>query len=258
MQSFFHIVLDRELGNNVDGDALKLHSDTRVIAAVNWGSEYDVNDMDPALLRRFWVVDLEPSVNDWISWAEDNNIDPITIDFIRQHPEHFRPDVSSVDPGTVLPTPASWHRLDESLSFMSMTPSSIAGSRPDGFFAITGGFVGTEAAISFTDFVQKYEKVISAEDVLNGKVSEKQTNDLTASEALGVIDKMVNHSKENSWTDNQALNAAEFARSRGGEQIVYLWTSVSKTQVLANIQTLHKVIGDEVVDLVRTSRGLGK
>lgn len=258
MQSFFQVVLDRELGNNVDGEALKLHSDTRVLAAVNWGSEYDVNDMDPALLRRFWVVDLEPTVNDWIDWAGTAGIDAVTIDFVRQHPEHFRPDVSSVDPGTVLPTPASWHRLDESLRFMNLTPSEVAGSRPDGFFAIASGFVGTEAAISYTDFVQRYEKVISAEDVLSGKITKDACEALNASEALGVIDKLVEHSKENSWDDTQAENAADFARTRGGEQIVYLWTAISKTQVLSNIQALHKVIGEEVVDLVRKSRGLSK
>ena len=52
-QAFFQIVLDRELGNDKNGNPYKLHPETRVIAAVNFGSEYDVNEMDPALLRRF-------------------------------------------------------------------------------------------------------------------------------------------------------------------------------------------------------------
>ena len=258
MQSFFQIVLDRELGNNANGEASKLHPETRVMAAVNWGSEYDVNDMDPALLRRFWVVDLDPTVSDWVEWAGLSGIDPVTIDFVRQHPEHLRPDVSSVDPGTVVPTPASWHRLDESLQFMSMAPSDCAGSRPEGFFAVCSGFVGTEAGIAFSEFVARYENVISAEDVLAGKVNKKQTKKLQASEALSVIDKLVEHSKENNWDAKQAKNAAEFVRIRGGEQIVYFWTTVSKTQVLHNIQAIHKEIGGEVVELVRTARGLSK
>ncbi|HIF38310.1 MAG TPA: AAA family ATPase, partial [Gemmatimonadetes bacterium] len=49
-QSFFQLVLDRELGNDKNGNPYQLHPDTRVIAAVNHGSEYDVNEMDPALL----------------------------------------------------------------------------------------------------------------------------------------------------------------------------------------------------------------
>jgi len=258
MQSFFQIVLDRELGNNVEGETLRLHHDTRVFAAVNWGSEYDVNDMDPALLRRFWVCDLDPTVGDWVNWAGEAGIDPVTIDFVRQHPEHLRPDINSVDPGTVLPTPASWHRLDESLRHVAMAPADISGSRPAGFYAMCTGFLGTEASIAFTEFVAKYEKVISAEDVLAGKIKKKQVKELSASEALGVIDKLVENSKENNWTEIEAKNIAEFVRARGGEQLVYLWTALSKTQILHNIQSVHKVIGSEVVDLVRSARGLGK
>ena len=258
MQSFFQIVLDRELGNNSNGESLKLHPETRVFAAINWGSEYDVNDMDPALLRRFWVVDLDPSVNDWIEWAGTAAIDPITIDFVRQHPEHLRPDVSTVEPGTVVPTPASWHRLDESLAHMGMNPSSCAGQRPDGFYAVCSGFIGTEAAIAFSEFVARYERVISAEDVLAAKVDEDKAKSLPASEALAVIDKLVENSKTNNWSDEEAKNACDFVRHRGGEQVVYFWTSLSKTQILHNVQAAHKEIGSEVVELVRKARGLNK
>ena len=258
MQSFFQIVLDRELGNNAEGETLKLHEDTRVFAAINWGSEYDVNDMDPALLRRFWVCDLDPTVGDWVEWANSEDIDPVLVDFVRQHPEHLRPDVSSVDPGTVVPTPASWHRLAESLDHMGLAPKTVAGNRPDGFYAVCMGFLGTEAAIAFSEFVARYERVISAEDVLQGRVPEEKVAELPASEALSVVDKLVEHSKTNNWSEEEAANAADFVVARGGEQVVYFWTALSKTQVLHNIQALHKLIGDQVVDLVRKARGLSK
>ena len=256
MQSFFQIVLDRELGNNVDGKPLRLHPETRVIAAVNHGSEYDVNDMDPALLRRFWVVDLDPTVTDWIDWASENEIDPVTIDFVRQHPEHFRVDPASVDPGTVIPTPASWHRFDESLRHMGMAASEVAGSRPDGFYALATGFIGNEAAISYTDFVSRYERVISAEDVLSGKITKSRAEELSASEAMTVIDKLANHSKDNEWSKKEAKNISAFIKARGGEQLVYFWNAVTKTQKLPNIQALHSEIGNDVVTLVREARGL--
>lgn len=256
MQSFFQIVLDRELGNNADGKPLRLHPETRVIAAVNHGSEYDVNDMDPALLRRFWVVDLDPTVTDWIEWAGENDIDPVTIDFVRQHPEHFRVDAASVEPGTVIPTPASWHRLDESLRHMGMAPSDIAGSRPEGLYALSTGFIGTEASISYTDFINRYERVISAEDVLNGKISEDQATELSSSEAMAVLDKLGNHCKDNTWSKKEAKNIAAFVKARGGEQLVYFWNLISKTQQLPNIQSLHGQIGQDVVRLVREARGL--
>mgnify|MGYP001324822728 CR=1 FL=1 len=256
MQSFFQIVLDRELGNNVDGDPLRLHPQTRVIAAVNHGAEYDVSEMDPALLRRFWVVDLDPSNQDWIDWAMVNDIDSLTIDFVRQHPEHLRVSPASVEPGTVIPTPASWHRLDSCLQHMKLSPSEVAGSRPEGLYALSTGFVGTEAAIAFSEFIAKYERVISAEDVIAGKVTKDRTEDLQASEALAVIEKLVVHCTENEWKKKEAKNIAAFVKTRGGEQMVYFWNAISKSQKLHNIQAIHKEIGQEVVKIVREARGL--
>ena len=256
-QSFFQLVLDRELGNDKDGNPYKLHPGTRVFAAVNHGSEYDVNEMDPALLRRFWVVDLDPSNQDWIEWAGPAGIDPVTIDFIRNHPEHLRVDVGGVEPGTVAPNPASWHRLDESLRHMGMAPSDLAGTGAEGVYALSTGFVGTEASIAYSEFIKRYERVISADDVLTGKIDKDRAKELQASEALGVLDKLVEHSKENKWNKKQGKHVAAFVQTRGGEQLVYFWNALSKTQKLENIQLLHKEIGAKVVEIVRTARGLG-
>lgn len=259
MQSFFQIVLDRELGNNVDGEPLRLHPETRVVAAVNWGNEYDVNDMDPALLRRFWVVDLEPTNEDWIQWAGDNNIDPVLIDFVRQNPEHLRVDPGSVEPGTVIPTPASWDRLDRSLNHMGMAPSDVCGERPQGFYPLCSGFVGAEAAISFSEFVANYERVISAEDVLEGRVSEERAKESSASEALSVVEKLVTSAHENEWTKDQAVRACEYVEALGGEQLVHFWNKSSKSnKQIKTVKLIHKLIGMKVTQLVREAKGLSK
>lgn len=256
MQSFFQIVLDRELGNNADGEAVRLHPDTRVIAAVNHGNEYDVSDMDPALLRRFWVVDLEPTTQDWIDWAGTADIDGVTIDFIRNHPEHLRVDPGSVEPGTVIPTPASWHRLDESLRHMNLAPTELAGAGADGLYALSTGFVGMEAAIAYSEFIKRYERVISAEDVLSGNIDEARAKELPASEALGVIDKVIEWSKNNEFKKKQSKNVCAFVEARGGEQLIYFWNALSKTQKLPNIQAIHHLIGKKVVDIIRSARNL--
>ena len=54
----------------------------------------------------------------------------------------------------------------------------------------------------------------------------------------------------------QAKNASKFALARGGEQLVYFWNAISKTQKLPNIQLLHQEIGHKVVEIVRSARGL--
>ena len=257
-QSAFQLVLDRELGNDKDGNPYRLHPETRIIAAVNHGAEYDVNEMDPALLRRFWVCDLVPTSDDWITWATENALDAVLVDFIRQHPEHLRVDPTEVEAGTVCPNPASWHRVNDALVAMQMAPAEVAGNkRPDGFYAVALGMVGTEAAIAFTDFVEGYEMVLSAEDILNDFDQNRDViSGLGNDRVNALIEKLKNHCTDNKWTQGQAKNVAVFAKSLPGEMMVSLWNAISSTQVMPNIQKMHKLIGQEIVKAVQTSRNL--
>ena len=256
MQGFFQIVLDRELGNLADGESLRLHPETRVIAAVNCGGEYDVNDMDPALLRRFWVTDIEPTVTDWVEWAKGAALDSVLVEFVGQNPEHWRVDPASVEPGTVVPTPASWHRLSDSLVAAEMAPAKVAGTNPALLYPVARGFIGTEAAIAFQDFVKNYERQISAEDVLKGKVKADEFVDAEASIKLSIIDKLVEHCKENKWKATETKAVAKFGKGLGGEFLFQLWTKLSATNHMENIRAMHKLIGADVVKVVQQSRSL--
>ncbi len=256
-QSFFQLVLDRELGNDKDGNPYRLHPDTRVVAAVNHGSEYDVNEMDPALLRRFWVADIEPTSEDWLAWAADNSIDPVIIDFIRQNPAHLRVDPGSVEPGTVCPNPASWHRADECLKHMEMAPAQSAGKKvPEGMYALLLGLVGTEAAISLCAFIKEYELQVSAEDVLDGKVTKSVIADLSNSVLNGVIDKIGASCQANDWTAKQSKAVAAFAKNLPGEMMIQVWNVITAASNIKNIQKMHKLMGQEVVKAVQASRNL--
>lgn len=254
-QSFFQLVLDRALGNDEDGVPYKLHPETRVFAAVNHGAEYDVNDMDPALLRRFWVTDLQPTHEDFIIWANEAGLDKVLIDFIRQNPAHLRVDPSSVEAGTVCPNPASWHRLDQTLAHMELAPAKIAGSKSPLVYPVAQGFVGTEAAIAFNEFIAKYEMVLSAEDILERfEKVEDRVKASTASGLAAVIEKLADHCKKNAWTVAQANNVAAFSAIITGELLVQLWNAVSASGNLGNIQKLHKKIGKRVVEAVKAGR----
>ena len=146
-------------------------------------------------------------------------------------PAHLRVDPTQVEPGTVAPNPASWHRLDTSLAHMMMAPATVCGTKSPGFFAIASGFVGTEAAIALTDFVEKYELVLSAEDILNDFKNVKERVDAqTASGLAHVIEKLAEHCKDNEWGAKQAKNVAAFAEGLTGELLVQMWNSVSNTQ----------------------------
>ena len=258
-QSFFQLVLDRELGNDKNGMPYRLHPQTRVLAAVNFGSEYDVNEMDPALLRRFWVADIQPSVADFIAWARDNDIDDVLIDFIQNNPTHLRVDPSEVEPGTVCPNPASWHRLNDCLVAMGMAPRDIAGKpNPDGMYALCLGMVGLEAAIAFTKFVKEADRMLTVEDVMAGKVKKADLDGLANSTVQALIENIGHNCKDNNWTVKQAERVAKFAKMLPGEQMVAVWNGVSRSANIKNIQKMHKLLGQEVVAQVQASRNLGK
>ena len=256
-QSAFQIVLDRELGNDKDGVPHRLHPDTRVFAAVNVGNEYDVNDMDPALLRRFWVCDLEPTSDDWLIWAGENGVDDVIVEFIRQNPMHLRVDPSSVEPGTVCPNPASWDRLNQSLGHCGLELDSLSGKRSDVLYSMATGFIGVEAAIALTEYVQNRERVITAEDILDRwEETQPRVADLIASEATAIVERLKKSCTDDSWSEDQADRVAEFARGLGGEGLVNLWNNMSQTKNLHNIKLLHARLGKEIVAAIQESRDI--
>ena len=75
---------------------------------------------------------------------------------------------------------------------------------------------------------------------------------------MTVLDKLANSCEDVSWTKKEAKNISAFVKARGGEQLVYFWNAITKTQKLENIQLLHGEIGQDVVRLVREARGLSK
>jgi len=139
-----------------------------------------------------------------------------------------------------------------------MAPAEVAGNkRPDGFYAVALGMVGTEAAIAFTDFVEGYEMVLSAEDILNDFDAKRDTiAGLGNDRVNALIEKLRNHCTDNTWKQAQCKNVAAFAKSLPGEMMVSLWNGISATQNMPNIQKMHKLIGADVVKAVQTSRNL--
>lgn len=256
MQAAFQVVLDRELGNDANGVARRLHPETRVFAAINAGNEYDVNEMDPALLRRFWVCEFQSDADDWLLWAADNGISRALQDFIRVNPTELRIDPSTVEPGKVVANPASWHRLSDSLDHMGWDPDQFMGQgAPEGFYHVCAGFVGTEAAAKFIDHIRSMDSDVTAEDVLdNWDAVRDQVDRTDAGQMNKIIDRLVAHMKESGLTDAQGTNLKAFCEHAGGEVTVRLWTSCTSGNNLELIQPLHRAIGMLVMTAAQSAK----
>ena len=77
-------VMDLTLNRKLAGKALPKGS--RIIAAVNDGEEYQLTDLDPALVSRFNIYEFKPSVEEWLNWATANKLDSRVINFIQNNP----------------------------------------------------------------------------------------------------------------------------------------------------------------------------
>lgn len=77
-------VMDLTLNRRLAGKALPMGS--RIIAAVNDGEEYQLTDLDPALVSRFNIYEFLPTVQEWLTWAASHGIDERVVNFIQDNP----------------------------------------------------------------------------------------------------------------------------------------------------------------------------
>jgi hypothetical protein len=156
-QGLFQLNDSRQLNGH------KLHPDTVVFACINGGihgSAYQVQEMDPAELDRYTVYDLEPSVEEWLSWAK-GNVYPEIVSFIRANDAFLDYKELTHDPAAVYPSRRSWSRFGSVLSKMLPNgwPEGDAGAA-ELVFVIGTGFVGTNAAQAFRGFMRDTTRMV--------------------------------------------------------------------------------------------------
>ena len=200
-----------------------LHPDTVILAAVNGGehgANYSVGEMDPAELDRYTVFDVEPTIDDWIIWAQ-TNCDALVTDFIRNHTEHLEHN-DDPEPNKVYPSRRSWARFSETVATAQMLE---AGQSNPVVFSLASAYLGFEAAVAFNDFIANYSKVVTIADVLDkGRVPEVDMNQHCA-----LIDKMGASDRfKNALNEGELVNLANYFMSLPSEAAMKLWTMVGQ------------------------------
>ena len=243
MQAAFQIVLDREL------NGWRLHPETRVFAAVNNSAAYTVNEMDPALLDRFWTIDLSPTVEDWITWARDGHVHDTITDFIAGN-DKWLDSPKDAEPGKVSPSRRSWERLSQAL----VTAGVVEDPKHDLFYPMCLGYIGTEATIAYHSFVKTIDNQVSAEELLTnyGKVKKKIAK-LGQEKQNIVIEKVADYITKQLKTidDKQGTNLREFMKDLPGELRVSAWSKLTQgsgTENLELAKSVHKWCVESVLE----------
>jgi MoxR-like ATPase len=246
MNSFFQIALDREL------NGLKLHPETRVYTGINLSSQYNVNQVDPALLDRFWVGDLTTSVSEWSTWARAEGLHPDYISWLEQNELHFMV-VGDYNVNDVLPSPRSHERAAKTIHRL------LDAEHLDAVLLrqLTSGYIGAEASISLVTHLQA-EFRFDGMDVLNSYRELKARGkfkmdriDVQSSCIEKAIDALVQHKALGQLADNARVTKKPADAKIQGANLEAMLTDVNPELRPTVFQKIAK-LGDDKLDLIRS------
>ena len=157
-------IMDLALNRKLAGRSLPVGS--RIISAVNEGDQYQLTDLDPALVSRFNVVAFRPTVQEWLLWAEKAGVDPRVRDFIRENPIWLdkNPDArEGADTGLEKnPDRRAWKRVSDILKVaqdvnpvVTKTVSAIVGAKAASALI---GSISARKILSGREVLQNFEK----------------------------------------------------------------------------------------------------
>ena len=239
-QGIFELTDSRKLNGH------NLHPDTLIVAAVNGGEhgdEYQVGEMDPAELDRWSVFDVEPSVEDWLTWAK-TKVHPLVWDFINNNRAHLE-HAGSFEPGKKYPSRRSWDRFNECVTTGLLLDEPK--ENLSNLFHLATVFVGFEAAITFRDFAQNYQSLVTPEDILShGKID--ATKGFGINDHSALVEKMEAEQVFNKELDSSEIkNLGSYFLTLPSEVAMKLWTVMGLGDI-KNTVNLHqcKVDGNSV------------
>jgi len=202
-----------------------------VIAAVNDGEEYQLTDLDPALVSRFNVYTFRPTVDDWIVWAHEAKLDPRVIAFIQESPHaldglgptegaDFRANLDKT------PDRRAWAKVSELLQEIAK-PSDL-------HFKIVAGIVGAQAALALRRSLGK-SLAVTVEDVLFGTAKERKKIDGLALADLALLSEQIVHYLESGRCPEER---AAVARKGLLDYFTRLEKAPGKREAVAHIASL--------------------
>jgi len=250
-QAAMELILERSI------QGVFIHPECRVYAAINGGkhgSHYQVTSLDPAIADRFWTADCDPTVNEWLEWAENNKVNDSVISFIESHKSALEQDIKK-DSHKVTPSRRSWTRLSRVLTkHPSIIDNMTTTNGRELFIAVCSGFIGTTITGQFRDFLLNPESHIHVEDILNNFEKNKNKFEKFKIEHLNLaIDKLADHTNDPNkpkWTPNQVRNVDKFFRILTPELRMTLWDKITTSNSkFENAHALSQFVSDLILKI---------
>lgn len=222
----FGLVLDRKVGE------YRLPDGWRIIAAGNRASDRGAAQRMPsALANRFAHIDVEPTVEDFTTWASAAGIAPEVIAFVRFRPNllHNMDTKAASSDLRTFPTPRAWANV-----------SKVIASDPDVKlrFALIQGLVGEGAAVEFEGFLRVYQNLPSLDAILTAP---KQTAVPTEVAALFALASGLGRKV----TDRTFANGVTYAKRMPKEfEVMFVLDAVTRNKALSHNATFVQWAAD--------------
>lgn len=155
LQTIMDLALNRKLAGR------PLPEGSRIISAVNDGEEYQLTELDPALVSRFNVYNFRPTAEEWLLWGVQTGLDKRVLDFIQDSPFFLDGDEKSanqLDSGLdKSPDRRAWHKVSDCIKNVSELTKL--------HHKQLAGIVGAQAASKFVAFAAN-TNILTGKDVL--------------------------------------------------------------------------------------------
>lgn len=218
LQTIMDLALNRKLAGR------PLPEGSRIISAVNCGNEYELTDLDPALVSRFNIYSFEPSVEDWLNWALTKGIDSRIIDYIRKKPNRLDSYFDeNADNLSKTPDRRGWEKVSALLNNSELKPSHVR---------MLSGIVGDDTAADFIATESKLQKQkISGMEILDtGKECFNRLVSLKVQDYSELIDSILNilETTENNLYRVSLLEFVQWLKeNQKFEPLAYLTTQLA-------------------------------
>jgi len=193
----------------------KLPKGACIVAAGNPGDDdYQVTDIEPALMSRFCHIDLTPTKDEWYAYAKEIGVRPDVVSFFRANPKLLDAKQKSFDFDSVKPNRRSavmLARMVNSLEKLGYIDACMIDA--------ASGLVGTAAAVQYDQFRKSNYLAIDVTKILKDYPSiredvKKIVADGKLPEQKQAIEELFSkerfNDKEVSEDENQVVNLLTF------------------------------------------------
>jgi hypothetical protein len=190
----------------------------QIVAACNDNiNKYQIGELDQSFLDRFFVIDLSPTIPEFMEHADLIGLHPAVRMFLEKNGPRYLDPPDDFDADTRYPSRRSWVALSDTIKHFAnggidiLNPHATIEEKSH-YLQIAAGWVGLLVGADFQRFVEVEYKVFTAEQILNEwQKCKKELQGLHVPDYANYCDLIVKYAEDHKQlTKSQEKNLYEF------------------------------------------------